>query len=42
MGVMVLYLASFVISLFGGSLPFLNGDNMALSIGFSVLVCGLN
>ena len=41
MGVMVLYLASWVISMFGGSLPFLNGDNMALSIGFSVLVCGL-
>jgi uncharacterized YccA/Bax inhibitor family protein len=38
---MVMYLASFVISLFGGSLPFLNGDNMMLSIGFSVLVCGL-
>ncbi|HSM64664.1 MAG TPA: Bax inhibitor-1/YccA family protein, partial [Ilumatobacteraceae bacterium] len=41
MGVMVMYLASWVISMFGGSLPFLNGDNMALSIGFSVLVCGL-
>jgi uncharacterized YccA/Bax inhibitor family protein len=41
MGVMVLYLASFVISMFGGSLPFLNGDNMMMSIGFSVLVCGL-
>jgi uncharacterized YccA/Bax inhibitor family protein len=41
MGVMVLYLASFVISIFGGSLPFLNGDNMLMSIGFSVLVCGL-
>lgn len=41
MGVMVLYLASFVISMFGGSLPFLNGQNMAMSIGFSVLVCGL-
>jgi len=41
MGVMVLYLASWIISMFGGSLPFLNGDNMALSIGFSVLVCGL-
>jgi len=41
MGVMVLYLSSWVISMFGGSLPFLNGDNMALSIGFSVLVCGL-
>lgn len=41
LGVMVLYLGSFIFSLFGGSLPFLNGDNMALSIGFSVLVCGL-
>lgn len=41
LGVMVMYLASFVISLFGGSLPFLNGDNMALSIAFSVFVCGL-
>jgi uncharacterized YccA/Bax inhibitor family protein len=41
LGVMVLYLGSFVFSLFGGSLPFLNGDNMALSIAFSVFVCGL-
>ena len=41
LGVMVLYLFSFVLSLFGTTLPFLNGDNMALSIGFSVLVCGL-
>lgn len=41
MGVMVLYLGSFIFSLFGGSLPFLNGDNMALSILFSVFVCGL-
>lgn len=32
LGVMVLYLGSFIFSLFGGSLPFLNGDNMALSI----------
>lgn len=40
-GVMVLYLSSFVISLFGTTLPFLNGDNMALSIAFSVFVCGL-
>ena len=40
-GVMVLYLVSFVISLFGTTLPFLNGDNMALSIAFSVFVCGL-
>ncbi len=41
LGVMVLYLGSFVFSLFGGSLPFLNGDNMVLSILFSVFVCGL-
>jgi len=41
LGVMVLYVFSFVLSLFGTTLPFLNGDNMALSIGFSVLVCGL-
>jgi uncharacterized YccA/Bax inhibitor family protein len=41
LGVMVLYLGSFIFSLFGGSLPFLNGDNMALSILFSVFVCGL-
>ena len=41
LGVMVLYLGSFIFSLFGGSLPFLNGDNMLLSILFSVFVCGL-
>jgi uncharacterized YccA/Bax inhibitor family protein len=41
LGVMVLYLGSFIFSLFGGSLPFLNGDNMAMSIAFSVFVCGL-
>jgi uncharacterized YccA/Bax inhibitor family protein len=41
LGVLVLYVGSFVFSLFGGSLPFLNGDNMALSIAFSVFVCGL-
>jgi uncharacterized YccA/Bax inhibitor family protein len=40
-GVMVLYLFSFVLSLFGTTLPFLNGDNMVLSIGFSLFVCGL-
>ena len=40
-GVMVLYLFSFVLRLFGTTLPFLNGDNMALSIGFSLFVCGL-
>jgi uncharacterized YccA/Bax inhibitor family protein len=41
LGVMVLYLGSWIFSLFGGSLPFLNGDNMMLSIVFSVFVCGL-
>jgi uncharacterized YccA/Bax inhibitor family protein len=41
MGVMVLYLFSFVLRLFGTTLPFLNGDNMVLSIGFSLFVCGL-
>ncbi len=41
LGVMVLYLGSFIFSLFGGSLPFLNGDNLGLSILFSVFVCGL-
>ncbi len=41
LGVMVLYLGSFIFSLFGGSLPFLNGDNPGLSILFSVFVCGL-
>jgi uncharacterized YccA/Bax inhibitor family protein len=41
LGVMVLYLGSFIFSLFGGSLPFLNGDNMVMSIAFSVFVCGL-
>jgi uncharacterized YccA/Bax inhibitor family protein len=40
-GVMVLYLFSFVLRLFGTTLPFLNGDNMVLSIGFSLFVCGL-
>ncbi len=40
-GVMALYLISFVISLFGTTLPFLDGSNMLLSIGFSLFVCGL-
>jgi uncharacterized YccA/Bax inhibitor family protein len=40
-GVMVMYLFSWILSLFGTTLPFLNGDNMVLSIGFSVFVCGL-
>ncbi len=41
LGVMALYLFSFVISLFGTTLPFLDGSNRLLSIGFSLLVCGL-
>jgi len=41
LGVMVLYVGSFIFSMFGGSLPFLNGDNMLLSILFSVFVCVL-
>ncbi len=41
LGVMVLYLGSWIMSMFGASLPFLNGDNMAMSIAFSVFVCGL-
>jgi uncharacterized YccA/Bax inhibitor family protein len=40
-GVMVLYLFSFVLSLFGTTLPFLDGSNMLFSIGFSLFVCGL-
>lgn len=41
LGVMLLYVASFVISLFGTTLPFLDGSNMLLSIGFSLFVCAL-
>jgi uncharacterized YccA/Bax inhibitor family protein len=41
LGVMVMYLFSWILSLFGTDLPFLNGDNMVLSIGFSLFVCGL-
>jgi len=40
LGIMVLYLVSFVISLFGGSVPFIN-DASLIGIGFSVLVCGI-
>lgn len=40
-GVMVLYMVSFVISLFGTTLPFLDGSNALMSIGFSLFVCGL-
>jgi uncharacterized YccA/Bax inhibitor family protein len=38
LGIMVLYLVSFVITLFGGSVAFLH-DASLLGIGFSVLVC---
>jgi uncharacterized YccA/Bax inhibitor family protein len=41
LGVMVLYLFSFVLSLFGTTLPFLDGSNMLFSILFSLFVCGL-
>ena len=40
LGVMVLYLVSFVINLFGGGVPFIN-DPSAFGILFSVFVCGL-
>ena len=39
-GIMVMYLASFVISLFGGSLPFINEPSL-LGIGISVFICGV-
>ena len=41
LGVMVLYVFSFVLTLFGTTLPFLDGSNMLMSIGFSLFVCGL-
>ena len=40
LGIMVLYLGSFIISLFGGSVSFIN-DASLIGIGFSVLVCGI-
>jgi uncharacterized YccA/Bax inhibitor family protein len=40
LGVMALYLVSFVFSLFGGEVPFIN-DPSAFGIAFSVFVCGL-
>ena len=40
LGVMAMYLASFVFMLFGASIPFIN-DASPIGIGFSVLVCGL-
>jgi uncharacterized YccA/Bax inhibitor family protein len=40
LGVMVLYLVSFVMNLFGDGVPFLR-DASALGIGFSIFVCAL-
>ncbi|MEM9749204.1 MAG: Bax inhibitor-1/YccA family protein [Actinomycetota bacterium] len=40
LGIMLLYVVSFVINLFGGSVPFLNSPS-PLGILFSVFVCGL-
>jgi uncharacterized YccA/Bax inhibitor family protein len=40
LGVMVLYLLSFVFTLFGASISFIS-DASPLGIGFSILVCGL-
>lgn len=40
MGVMVLYLVSIVVSLFGGGIAFINSPSL-LGIGFSVFVCAL-
>ena len=40
MGIMLLYLVSFLINIFGGNLAFINSPSL-LGIGFSILVCGL-
>jgi len=40
MGVMVLYVVSFVINLFGGSIGFINSPSL-IGIGFSIFVCAL-
>ena len=40
LGVMVLYVVSFVINLFGGSIGFINSPSL-IGIGFSVFVCAL-
>ena len=40
LGIMVLYLVSFVISLFGAEIPFINSPSL-FGIGFSVFVCGI-
>ncbi len=40
LGIMVLYGVSFLMSLFGAEIPFINSPSL-LGIGFSVVVCGL-
>lgn len=40
MGIMLLYVVSFIMSLFGAEIPFINSPS-PLGIGFSILVCGL-
>ncbi|MFN3256698.1 MAG: Bax inhibitor-1/YccA family protein [Ilumatobacter sp.] len=40
MGIMLLYLVSFAINIFGGDVAFLNSPSL-LGIGFSLFVCGL-
>jgi uncharacterized YccA/Bax inhibitor family protein len=40
LGIMVLYGVSFLMSLFGASISFINSPSL-LGIGFSVLVCGI-
>lgn len=39
-GIMLLYVASFIVRLFGGEIAFINSPSL-LGIGFSVLVCGV-
>ncbi|MGA9277465.1 Bax inhibitor-1/YccA family protein, partial [Ilumatobacter sp.] len=39
-GIMVLYLVSFVLNLFGSGIPFINSPSL-FGIGFSVLVCAI-
>lgn len=40
LGIMLMYLVSFVISMFGGSVPFLHSPSL-LGIGISVFICGI-
>lgn len=40
LGIMALYLVSFLVNIFGGNVTFLNSPSL-LGIGFSVLVCGI-